>query len=451
MRFFMTSKSEKSISVFSVLLIAIALAILLSMTFILKLVADRSEELDKLENDRGYAENCISELSNASDYLTTEVWTYATSGDMSHMLNYWREVESVRTRDKALEKLLHTHLTAEEKTHVMRAKAYSDNMIAGETWSMRMIAESYGVPEDQMPDQVRHTLLSPYEKSMAPAEKRNRAMAYLFGPEYAESKHMIRRMVIAFNGDLSKRLDQETSAMLEANRGANHYSVVVVILLMALMAILVVVYTRLMGNKNKELELAAAKAEAASNAKSYFTSRMSHEIRTPLNAVLGYLHIAEHAQDISTQSSSLAKCRIAALNLLHIVNDVLDLSTIENGKLELVHEVFSVSSLIQDWQIVYSALAADKHIDFQMDVSPLVRDSLMGDRMRTNQILTNLMSNALKFTPTDGSITVKVSQEIHGDNAVMTYSVADTGIGMSEEFLPHIFDAYEQENTSIHQ
>lgn len=445
------NKSEKILSLFSFVLIAIAFFVLVSMGLILQTAANRAEILDNLENDRAYCENSITELINASDYLTTECWGYASDGDVQHMHNFWQEVEVDKTRDKAVQKLMHTNLTEEEKTHIMRAKAYSDGLIAGETWSMRMLSENYGIPEKDMPPRVREIVLNPYEQALPPAEKKIRAQAYLYGPEYSHNKSMIRQMVYAFNSDLSKRLEYETTSAMTDNKSANRYSVMVVMLLMVLMMISFFAYEKFMRRKNKELAFALEKAEAASSAKSYFTSRMSHEIRTPLNAVLGYLHIAEESGDPGVQAESLKKSRISAMNLLNIVNDVLDLSAIETGKMELVVEPYSVRRILQDMQVIYTALAAKKDVQFHIITENIDRDRLMGDRMRLNQILTNLMSNALKFTSGGGRIEMRACQEINGPWVYMTFIVTDTGIGMAPEFLPHIFDAYEQEDTSIHQ
>ena len=444
-----TFKSKKFTVSFSAVILITALLVLFGMGMLLKSSSERMEALDHLEGDRGYCERAITELEASSGYLTAEVWGYAVDGDVSHLQNYWQEVEVKRTRDTALEKLLHTNLTEEERTHMMRAKAYSDGLIYGEVWSMRMLAEGYGESERDMPQQVRRVVLSAREKALSREEKLHRGRSYLFGREYAERKNMIMDMVNAFNEDLTKRLDRETKAMRETNRAANRYAVAVVVLLLAFMGILLFSYVRLMRHKNRELELALAKAEAASTAKSYFTSRMSHEIRTPLNAVLGYLHIAEKSTDEADRADSLHKSRVAAANLLHIVNDVLDLSAIENGKMQLAREPYNVCQLMDDLQVVYASLAKQKGILFQA-VAQVEKEWLRGDAMRVNQILTNLLSNALKFTAAGGQVTLQVSQQLTAGCRIF-YRVEDTGIGMSEDFLEHIFDAYEQEDGTIHQ
>ncbi len=443
-------KSEKFIKGYSVALIIIAVMTLLAMLLILRGSASRARELDSLESARDECVSAIGEFSDASDYLTAEVWSYATDGGDEHLKNYWNEVNVARTRDKAVEKLLHSDLTERERVHVMRAKAYSDTLISSEAWSMRLLAESYGVPEENMPRRVRDVQLQPDTQALTAEEKRSMAQKYLFGADYAGSKKCVHDMVSAFNGDISTRLAAGTASALAANQTASRYSLAAVIVLMLLMILLITGYSRVVGRKNRQLTTALDAAQAASSAKSYFTSRMSHEIRTPLNAVLGYLHMAETAASAAEKQQSITKSRIAATNLLGIVNDVLDLSAIESGKMQLSREPYTVSSILGDMSVVYSGIAEDRKLSLTISADELPCDTLLGDRMRINQILTNLMSNAIKFTPQGGAVELRARQIEDGGGLATVYVVRDSGIGMSAEFLPHIFDAYEQENASIH-
>jgi len=443
-------KNEKLIFWYAVVLIVCTLLALAAMLYILHSSAGQAAELDQMEGDREACVTAIGDFSDGSDYLTNEVWAYATNGDISHLRNYWNEVENTRSRDKALQELLHMDLTEQEKTHVLRAKAYSDTLIAGETWSMRLLAESYGVPESQMPARVRALKLQSSEGALAPDAKREKAQAYLFGSEYAESKKNIRNMVGAFTTDLSARLANATAETLAVNQRSGRWAVAAITLLMLLILVLIYGYSRIVRLKNRALVHALEDAEAASSAKSYFTSRMSHEIRTPLNAVLGYLHIAQTADSGSQRDDAIEKSRVAANNLLGIVNDVLDLSAIESGRMQLSSEPYRVSSLLKDARIVYAGLAENRRLTLEIPEPELISDTLAGDRMRVGQLLTNLLSNAVKFTPAGGRVVLCVRQQQAGDTLETVYTVRDTGIGMSPEFLPHIFDAYEQEDASIH-
>lgn len=441
---------EKRITLFSAVLIALALLTLLAMLFILRNTARRAQRVNEMESAREESVLTINDLSDASDYLTAEIWAYATDGNLLHISNYWNEVEITRTRDKAIERLFHSDLTAQERTHVLRAKAYSDALIVGEAWSMRLLAESYGVPEGKMPPRLRSVELTAAEEALSAGEKLQRAQRYLFGADYAASKRNIRGMVSAFNADLSARLAASTADALDSNRTVGTYSVAAVVAMMLLMAGLICVYSRMADRKNRQLTAALEDARAASSAKSYFTSRMSHEMRTPLNAVLGYLHIAQTDSDPARRESYLEKSRLAATSLLGIVNDVLDLAAIESGKMQFAREPYSVSGLLKEAGTVYAGMADSRSVRLSVSVGDLCSDAVVGDKMRVNQVLANLLSNALKFTPAGGAVELTADQKETDGALETTYVVRDTGIGMSPDFLPHIFDAYEQESAAIH-
>ena len=207
-------KTEKAISFFSLALIIAALFVLTGMVYILNATVLRAERLDRLEIQRSQAELAVQELVAASDYLTSEVRWYESTGKREHLVNFWQEVEETRSRDKAIEKLLHTNLTEKERTHVLRAKSYSDSLLASEAWSMRMLAEANGEEINQLPRRVQEVELNPDEKALSAADKKRQAHNFLFGQEYARSKNLIQAMVSDFNVDLSKRLEYSVSAML---------------------------------------------------------------------------------------------------------------------------------------------------------------------------------------------------------------------------------------------
>lgn len=445
-------KSGKSFTLLSVIVVALSVCVLGAMLWLMQGAISRTERINALEEERAYCETAINEFSNASDEMTGLVWQYAADGREEHMQAYWAEVETAQQRDKAVQKLLHADLTEREMTHVLRAKSYSDALVIGETWSMRLLAESYGVPESRMPERVRTYVLSADDEALSLAEKREHARNYLFGAVYADSKAAIRGMVQSFHTDLTARLEDASAAALAAGRRQYAFGIATVLLLAAAMILLLIVYSRVVNGKNRQLRRAFEQAEAASAAKSYFTSRMSHEIRTPLNAVLGYLALAAETEDGEKRTDSLKKSRIAALSLLGIVNDVLDLSAIENGKMKLAEEPFSVPVLLEDLRVVYAAQAERKQVALEIGTAPEVTGAaLLGDRVRLQQILGNLLSNALKFTPAGGRVTLRAAQNDAGTCVETVYTVTDTGIGVKPEFLPHVFEPYEQQDAAVAQ
>lgn len=199
----------------------------------------------------------------------------------------------------------------------------------------------------------------------------------------------------------------------------------------------------------EELKDALEAAKQASSAKGEFMSRMSHEIRTPLNAVIGYLDIAsDESDDHDKVNDCIAKSQLAAKQLLSIINDVLDMSSIESGRMKLAKEPFNFQDIIASLATIFYTQASVKNIHFEVNMESLTEEWLVGDPLRINQILINLLSNAIKFTPENGSVRLDVRQAAIVDGKVhMEFKVSDTGIGISKEYLSQIFKPFEQGNT----
>ena len=189
---------------------------------------------------------------------------------------------------------------------------------------------------------------------------------------------------------------------------------------------------------------------AASEAKSSFLSRMSHEIRTPLNAILGFTRLALQPEKQSRSTEYLQKISYSSELLLGIVNDVLDMSAIENQKLKLDNSPFKLSQVLRELQSLYSIQCREKNISFILNSEAFKHDILLGDSLRLQQILSNLLSNAVKFTATGGQITLDITQQQadSADQTILTMVVTDTGCGMSEQMLAQVFQPFEQEDGS---
>lgn len=204
--------------------------------------------------------------------------------------------------------------------------------------------------------------------------------------------------------------------------------------------------------KQRELEtgLRQAKAEAdeASAAKSTFLANMSHEIRTPMNAVLGMLQLVQQTALNSRQLDYIGKAHTAARSLLGLLNDILDYSKIEAGKLQLEQQPFELEDLMQELAVVLSGNLGSKPVELMFDLDPSLPTHLMGDRLRLQQILINLAGNAIKFTDA-GEVVVRVSELSRDASSVrLCMAVTDTGIGIPENKLEHILEAFSQAEAS---
>jgi len=190
------------------------------------------------------------------------------------------------------------------------------------------------------------------------------------------------------------------------------------------------------------------RAEASALAKSAFLATMSHEIRTPMNAVLGMANLLEHTSLTATQSDYLAKLQAASKHLLSIIDDILDLSKIEASRLELEHLVFSLDDVLDDVATLVGARAAEKGIELILSRQPNVPVLLLGDPLRLGQIVSNLASNAVKFTE-KGEVQIAVSvRGCEGDRVSLDFEVIDSGIGLLPEEQARLFQPFAQADGS---
>ena len=197
---------------------------------------------------------------------------------------------------------------------------------------------------------------------------------------------------------------------------------------------------------NAALREAALAAEEASRAKTVFLSHMSHDIRTPINGIMGMVDIAtRNRSDQARVTDCLEKIASASSHLLSLVNDVLDMSRIESGKVQLEDKAFSVSSLLDGCYSVVAGQAQEKGINLQKDFSQLTQEFLRGDELHLRQILINILGNAVKFTPEGGDVLFTAADErLDGNCAALTIVIEDNGIGINESFQQKIFEPFSQ-------
>ena len=201
--------------------------------------------------------------------------------------------------------------------------------------------------------------------------------------------------------------------------------------------------------QKEELAAALVAAEQANAAKTDFLSRMSHEIRTPMNAIIGMSTIAAQSLGDDEQvADCISKIGISSRFLLSLINDILDMSRIESGKMLLKNEKIPTEEFLNGINSICYSQSASRGVDYECIVDPVLDDYYIGDAMKLQQVLINILSNAIKFTKEGGKVTFSASQRRRTKNdAVLRFIVNDTGVGMSEEFLPHIFEPFSQEST----
>ena len=199
---------------------------------------------------------------------------------------------------------------------------------------------------------------------------------------------------------------------------------------------------------NKRLQITAREAESANKAKTDFLSTMSHDIRTPMNAIIGLTTIAEkNLGDVESTRESLRKISLASNHLLTLINDILDISKVESGKLKLNPLTFSIVETVENLVTISQPMIKEKNIEFSFHINQMEKEYLYTDQLRLNQIYINILSNAVKYTMPGGSVSVDMREDKSGipGRIRLTYVVADTGIGMSPEFMETMYQPFSRQ------
>ena len=251
------------------------------------------------------------------------------------------------------------------------------------------------------------------------------------------------------NSNLVRTTGEYIEKRIEDLDTMTHMSVLVQNLLVLFSIIIIFSIYALIKKREKQIEEEKLFAEENSRAKTTFLSNMSHDIRTPMNAIIGYTSLTKREEISDKARDYLDKIEYSGNHLLAIINDILDMSRIESGKVELEVAPADLCALADGLQDIFGIQMQSKSLCFIIDHSGVTDGYVVCDQNRLNRILMNLVSNAYKFTPEGGSVTVALRQTgRNGDDADFELRVSDTGIGMSPEFAKNIFNAFERERTS---
>lgn len=243
---------------------------------------------------------------------------------------------------------------------------------------------------------------------------------------------------------------------LSSKLHSNTVTYATVLILAVFLALAIYFYILKHKNRQEEkmrhaLQEALDSAQSANAAKSLFLSNMSHDIRTPMNAIIGMTAIATMNLDKAAKvKDCLTKISVSSKHLLSLINDVLDMSKIESGKIALNNEEFIIPDLIHNFVTIIQPQIKAKGLELDISINNVEHERVIGDTLRINQILLNITSNAMKFTPPGGTIKIKILElpPRHTDYGTYQFTISDTGIGMPKDFLQKIFDPFERVSTS---
>lgn len=261
---------------------------------------------------------------------------------------------------------------------------------------------------------------------------------------------------LRFNGQkylvFAEKIEGDWQAISIINTRMFYRPLMIILSLLVLLTVLeaFVFITTIFNQSSKNLAIASAReAQSANQAKTRFLSRMSHEIRTPINAIIGLDQIALRDPSISPETrDELDKIGSSARHLLSIVNDILDMSRIESGRIELKREEFSFQDFLEQISIIVGGQCEEKGLSFVCNKVEPLGEYYVGDPLKLKQVIINILGNSVKFTDPPGVITFTVEERASSDDhAMLRFTMKDTGIGMDQDFLPKLFDAFSQEDT----
>lgn len=479
--------------------IAVAIIALIALVLVDSVVyLSRSIQTEqKAEENRSTFRQLGQQLKDGSDYLTDQARVYVVTHDRTAMDNYWKEANETRRRDRAVDALRAANLPSTEWKLLNEAKANSDALMEAETHAMRLVAQSVGLPVEQMPEAVASYALPTEEAAMTAAQQSDRARELMFDDYYKNSKQEILDPIAQFQATMGQRLNAEVSGARTDTRRAVVGLVGLDAVALLLVAALIVLFHHFylapiqanihrLDNGEKALETRGAwelqtltsgwntlytalqaeisrraaleadlvkardRAEAGSQAKSLFLAQMSHEIRTPLNTITGYVQLLEDTPMNANQRQYFACIHTASENLLGILNNVLDFSKLEAGQETLAETDVDLHGLLYDVCALFQAQAEQKGIFLRLEGVQAVPQWIRADLKKLRQVLINLLSNAVKFTA-QGGVTLRAALEKTDRTSQLLLTVLDTGPGIASKDQARIFASFEQADPTTAQ
>lgn len=464
--------SQKQINSIALLLLGIMMSFILSSGFSIKQSVRQEQASESVQLQ---FQKSSQKLSDASDYLTEEVQKFVVTGNIKYMERYWREVNNIKSREKAIDSFSASSIPVRELQLLKTAKNNSDLLISTEIRAMKLAAYSHNVPENLLDPAVRRYVLNIEDKQLGKKRAGKLAADLVFGSEYEDQKTIISGSIKEFQQHMDSRLKKRLyQARHRTSQAVEHQAAALSVSFFFVAAVLFLFYRfsispilehtakiRTMCDKvppvflsvkgSRELRVFSQKFNTmyerlirAGNEKSRFFSNMSHEIRTPLNSIIGYETLMRNTELTRKQEQYLDIMEEASETLLNLINQILDISKYESGKMKKEEEDFPSREFFQGILNMFGCRSNDDKVVLNLTVGEDVPWILRTDSGKLRQILLNLLSNSMKFTE-EGEIHVCVStSQSSGQECLLRVSVSDTGTGIRKEDLSRIFQPFEQ-------
>lgn len=499
---------KKSKCIFSIILILafIVTGMLLFGTYMLY---TSNANLQSEEIKRNHYREKAEILAESSDYLTREVRLFALTGKMEHFERYWREAKKNRNREHVIEAMEQAGIPETEERYLAKAKYFSDTLMHIEICAMQLTLQKYEIrrQEDTQDEFLSKWIAYVEEYPQEPdyvckkkTDIEETCIQILFGSVYEKYKMLIDENIEKFQESMNRRLDAKVEKTIKESQRASVMQIffgileffvlfVIIYMMKKLYIEPLIRYTNSIEKQDgerqlfvqpegvweleqfgeafnilsweltrelemreeakQELQLAKQEAEKANQVKGDFLAQISHEIRTPLNAVMGYLYLLEETKLSGEQQRYAGNMHLAADILLEQINEILDYSKIEAGKMTYEQKNFDLYHLVEEINSVLENEAKQRNLQLQLSMSPQVPQYFVGDPLRLKQVLTNLLYNGLKFTK-EGWVRLEVTiRKKRKESATLEFVVQDTGIGIPKKMQREIFQAFSQADATI--
>ena len=406
------------------------------------------EDLFEATEQYNICDSAGTQMQEASDYLTDRARLFAMTGEVSYMEDYFTESKVTMRRNKALNTLEKYFGDTEAYASLRESFAESIELMNTEYYSMRLVCEAKNISKAQWSVEVLETSLSAEDRELDAEAKMAKARDMLLDVSYHDMKEKIDSNAKACTNEILEPLGELSEHYKSLFR------IIYVLMIMSLVGLTAAICVLLNAKRTleasrAELETAKRAAEESSAAKTRFLFNMSHDIRTPMNAILGFSGLLEkHRDDDELFKRNLSGIKTSGEYLLDIINNVLDMARIENGRLEPNEEIMQPENINERVEAVFRSEFDKKHLDYHFECpSPLKK--IYGDIALISKAVLNIIGNSVKYTPEGGSITFALNESTLDENRCsLDIVISDTGIGMSEEFTKHAFESFERERNS---